>query len=261
VAAADPCPAEFLDIAARMADAAGDVVRPYFRAGIAIDDKPDDSPVTVADRDAEAAMRAVLAEAAPDHGIYGEEHGVERLDAEFVWVLDPIDGTKSFVSGVPLFGTLIALLRGGEPILGVIDQPVLRERWVGARGRGTALNGSPVHTRACGELHQAILFSTTPDMFPGADMDAYDRVRRAVRIQRFGGDCYAAGLLASGHIDLHIEGSMQPYDYLALVPVIEEAGGLMTDWQGNRLGLDSDGRTLGAGDARMHAAARELLNT
>lgn len=253
-------PERYLDLAHRMADAAGEVARRHFRTGVAVDDKPDDSPVTIADRDAEAAMRDLLAAEVPEHGIYGEEHGVERADAEFVWVLDPIDGTKSFISGVPLFGTLIALLRHGVPVLGMIDQPVLRERWVGAEGHGTTLNGEPVQTRPCPDLDRAILFSTTPDMFTGADMDAYQRLKDAVRIQRFGGDCYAAGLLASGFIDLHVEGSMQPYDYLALVPVIEGAGGIMTDWQGAPLGLTSDGRTLAAGDSRVHTAARELLN-
>lgn len=143
------------------------MIRPHFRSGIAIDDKADESPVTVADRDAETAMRRLIEAAFPDHGILGEEHGAVRLDAEFVWVLDPIDGTKAFISGVPVFGTLIALLQGGRPVLGVIDQPIARERWIGAVGRGTTLNGRPARARACADLGRATLFATAPDMFKG----------------------------------------------------------------------------------------------
>ncbi len=253
------CPQSLIDFVGALADAAGDVIRPYFRTPIAVEDKPDESPVTIADRETEAAIRSMIRDHHPDHGIIGEEHGSERADARHVWVIDPIDGTKSFISGVPLFGTLIALLEEGEPILGVIDQPILRERWLGARGHGTTLNGAPVHTRACPTLAQAAMFTTTPDMFTGDHAARYDRLRESVRLARFGGDCYAAGLLASGFVDLHVEGSMQPYDYLALVPVVEGAGGVMTDWAGAPLGLDSDGFTLAAGDPALHRAAMERL--
>jgi inositol-phosphate phosphatase/L-galactose 1-phosphate phosphatase/histidinol-phosphatase len=253
------CPQPLIDFAGALADAAGDVIRPYFRTPIAVEDKPDESPVTVADRETEAAIRSMIRDRHPDHGIIGEEHGSERADARHVWVIDPIDGTKSFISGLPLFGTLIALLEDGVPILGVIDQPILRERWLGARGRGTTLNGAPVRTRSCPSLAQAALFSTTPDMFAGDHAVRYERLRESVRLARFGGDCYAAGLLASGFVDLHVEGSMQPYDYLALVPVVEGAGGVITDWAGAPLGLDSDGFTLAAGDPVLHRAAMARL--
>ncbi|MCC7274351.1 MAG: histidinol-phosphatase [Alphaproteobacteria bacterium] len=253
------CPPAAVALAARLADAAGAVIRPHFRTPVAIDDKADASPVTIADRDAETAMRRLIEDAFPDHGILGEEHGARAVDAEFVWVLDPIDGTKAFISGVPVFGTLIALLRGGRPVLGIIDQPILGERWLGVAGRGTTLNGRPVRVRACPQLDRATLFATSPDMFKGADVDAFERLRRAVKLTRWGADCYATAMVASGFADLVVEASLQTYDYCALVPVIEGAGGIATDWQGRPLGLASDGRSAIAGDARAHAAALERL--
>jgi inositol-phosphate phosphatase/L-galactose 1-phosphate phosphatase/histidinol-phosphatase len=249
----------FLELALSLADAAAAVIRPYFRQPIAIDDKPDRSPVTAADRDAERAMRSSIEKRFPDHGILGEEFGPSREDAEFVWILDPIDGTKSFISGVPLFGTLIALTRAKRPILGIIDQPISRERWVGAAGRRTTFNGEAVRCRACPELAGATLFATTPDMFTGADAAAFARLSSAVKLTRFGTDCYAYGLLASGFIDLVLEASLQPYDFCAMVPIVEGAGGVATDWRGDELGLGSDGRVLVAGDRRAHEAARALL--
>jgi len=217
------------------------------------------SPVTIADREAETALRGRIERRFPAHGILGEEHGSLRKDAERVWVLDPIDGTKSFISGVPLFGTLIALVERGVPVLGVIDQPISRERWVGARGRPSTLNGAPISTRACSTLAAATLFATTPDMFRGADADAFQRLKSAVKLARFGGDCYAYGLLAAGFIDLVVEASLKPYDFAALVPVIVGAGGSVTDWRGDPLGLASDGRVLACGDPRLADAARGLL--
>ncbi len=256
----DPCPAEFIALGERLADATGEILRGYFRQSLEFDDKADESPVTRADREAEAAMRALIAEAFPDHGIVGEEQDSERAQAEYVWVLDPIDGTKAFISGIPVFGTLIALTRNGRPILGLIDQPVLRERWIGAAGQPTTLNGETVGVRPRGGLGQAVLWSTSPHMFPGADCAAFERVRTRVRQPMYGGECYAYGLLASGFVDLVIEATMGSYDYLPLVAVVEGAGGSIPDWAGRPLGLESDGRVLAAGDARAHAAAMALLN-
>ena len=253
------CPTEYVDLANRMADVAGAVVLSYFRKKVDVEDKKDSSPVTIADRQSEAIMRELIAQNAPDHGILGEEYGPERLDSEWVWVLDPIDGTKAFITGKPSFGILIALLHFGKPVLGVIDQPVTAERWLGASGRPTTLNGQRVLCRPCDDLSKAALYATTPDMFHGADIAAWERLKKAVKLPRYGADCYAAGLLASGFVDLMVEASLQPYDYLALVPVIEGAGGIVTDWQGGRLGLESDGRILAAGDARAHEAALALL--
>jgi inositol-phosphate phosphatase / L-galactose 1-phosphate phosphatase / histidinol-phosphatase len=252
-------PGAFLTFAQRLADAAGEVIRPYFRKPLAIRDKADLSPVTVADREAEETMRALIEGHFPEHGILGEEFGGVREDAELVWVLDPIDGTKSFISGVPLFGTLIALTRDGRPILGIIDQPISRERWTGASGRPTTLNGAPIRSRACLRLAAATLFSTTPDMFKGEDAASFARVSEAVKLTRFGADCYAYGLLAAGFVDLVLEASLKPYDFCAMVPVVQGAGGVATDWQGDGLDLSSDGHILVAGDRRTHDAALALL--
>jgi inositol-phosphate phosphatase/L-galactose 1-phosphate phosphatase/histidinol-phosphatase len=249
----------FLALAGDLADAAGEAIRPHFRQPIAVTDKPDLSPVTVADRAAETAMRRLIAARFPEHGIIGEEYGPERADSEFVWVLDPIDGTKSFISGVPLFGTLIALARQGRPILGIIDQPISRERWIGAAGRPTTFNGTAIRCRPCAALAAATVFSTSPDMFKGADAAAHGRVAKAAKLVRFGADCYAYGLLAHGFIDLVIEASLKPYDFSAMVPIVEGAGGIATDWQGKPLSLASDGRVLVAGDVGAHREALALL--
>jgi len=248
-----------LAFAQHLADVAGEVIRPYFRKPLVVSDKADLSPVTAADRAAEETMRGLIETQFPAHGILGEEFGRVREDAELVWVLDPIDGTKSFISGVPLFGTLIALTRAGRPILGIIDQPVLRERWTGAAGRPTTLNSVAVGCRPCPGLAAATLFATTPDMFKGEDDAAFARVSAAVKLVRFGADCYASGLLAAGFVDLVLEASLKPYDFCAIVPVVEGAGGAATDWRGGGLDLASDGRILVAGDRRTHDAALALL--
>lgn len=253
------CPAAFIDLAGRLADVAGKVARRYFRTGVTVIGKADASPVTIADREAEARMRVLINRECPEHGIYGEEHGVERVDAEYVWVLDPIDGTKSFISGVPMFGTLIALLRRGEPILGVIDQPILRDRWLGAAGHPTRFNGAVARTRACRTLSEASLFATTPDMFRGASAASFRRLHKAVKLPRYGTDCYAYGLLASGHVDVVVEARLQPYDYLAQVPIIAGAGGILTDWEGRPLGLGSGDKVCAVGDRRQHRKVLDLL--
>jgi inositol-phosphate phosphatase / L-galactose 1-phosphate phosphatase / histidinol-phosphatase len=249
----------YLALAAELADGAGAAIHPYFRTALAVDDKADLSPVTAADRAAERVMRDLIAARFPEHGIIGEEYGREREDAEFVWVLDPIDGTKSFISGVPLFGTLIALARHGRPILGVIDQPISRERWIGAQGHATTHNGIPVSCRACPGIAAATVFATSPDMFQGGDFAAFTRVSKQAKLTRYGADCYAYGLVALGFVDVVIEASLKPYDFSAMLPIIEGAGGIATDWQGAPLGLSSDGRVLIAGDKRTHSDALDLL--
>ena len=248
-----------IELALALADAAGAVIRPYFRQRVEVIDKADASPVTIADRDSEAAMRRLIAERFPEHGIFGEEHGNERVDAEFVWVLDPIDGTKSFISGVPLFGTLIALLKNGAPVLGVLDQPISRERWLGVAGQPSTHNGNAIHTRACERLDAATVFSTSPDMFKGSDAEAFGRVRQGAKLMRYGGDCYAYGLCALGFVDAVVEASLKPYDFCALIPIIEGAGGIVTDWQGRRPGLVSDGRILACGDVVLHEQMLDRL--
>ncbi len=242
-----------------IADAAGAVVRRYFRTPFEVDDKADATPVTIADREAESAIRRLIERRFPAHGIVGEEHGSERPGAEFVWTIDPIDGTGLFISGIPLFGTLVALLFEGVPVLGLIDQPILRERWIGCRDRPTTLNGAAVRTRPCESLEVATAFATTPAMFRGADADAFGRVRARTKRMRYGADCYAYGLLAAGHIDLVVEADLKPWDYCAHLPIITGAGGSVTDWAGAVPGLGSDGRIIAAGDARTHATALAVL--
>lgn len=251
---------EFVTLAHRLADAAGEIQRRWFRTPVAVDAKADRSPVTIADREAEAVMRELIEATFPEHGILGEEHGRARTEAEHVWVLDPIDGTKSFVSGRPLFGTLIGLLHGGRPVLGVIDQAILGERWLGVAGAPTLCNGRVCRTRSCGEPGRALLSCTSPQMFHApAERAALERVLASVRQAIWGGDCYGAGLLALGFVDLVIEADLEPYDVLPLVPVVEGAGGRLTDWAGRPPGLASDQRMVAAGDARLHARILELL--
>ena len=253
-------PAEFVRLAHQLADAAGAVQRRYFRTPVAVDTKADESPVTIADRESEAAMRDLIGRHCPAHGILGEEHGAADLDAEWVWVLDPIDGTKSFITGRPLFGTLIALLHEGVPVVGIIDQAIIGERWVGVAGEPSTHNGKPIHVRPCSRIADAVLFVTSPRMFStSSQLTAFQRVEREVRLPMFGGDCYAYGLLAMGFADLVVEASLQPYDFMALAPVIAGAGGLLTDWQGNSLALGSSGQVVAAGDQRVHAEALALL--
>jgi myo-inositol-1(or 4)-monophosphatase len=237
------------------------VVRPFLRAGVAADLKADRSPVTIADRTAEQAMRAVLSERFPDHGVLGEEFGLDRPEARMRWVLDPIDGTRAFITGRPTFGTLIALLDGDDPVLGVIDQPVTGERWVGATGRATTFRG-PLGGRAgcrpCRKLADAELSCTSPEML-GNDRPRWRRLAGAVRRNYWGGDCYAYGLLALGQIDIVAEMDMKLWDWAALVAVVEGAGGRVTDWSGQTLRPGGDGRVLAVGDPALLPQAVALL--
>lgn len=235
-------------LAGRLADVAGEAIRPWFRARFDIETKADASPVTQADRAAEAAIRTMLNAERPGDGIIGEEYGNEREDAERIWVIDPIDGTRSFIAGRPIFGTLIALIEAGRPVLGVIDQPIARDRWLGAAGRPTLFNGGVARTRACGTLARAHLATTGPNLFPEGDGARFERVRASARDTLWGGDCHNYALLASGHLDLVIESGLKLYDFAALVPVVEGAGGRMCDWQGASLGSESDGRVIATGD-------------
>lgn len=253
------CPAPFIALAHALADAARPVIRQYFRTPVDVDDKADASPVTIADREAEAAMRVLIKAHFPEHGIFGEEHGRENCDAEYVWVLDPIDGTKAFITGKPSFGTLIALCQNGVPILGVIDQAITDERWIGGVGHPTTLNGVPVRTRPCDSLAKAYAYTTGPEYFDDATRPGWDRIAARVKLPRYGCDCYAYALIATGFVDLVAEAGLKPYDYCAVVPVIENAGGTVTDWQGAAVTLHSPGTICAAGDARLHTLALEVL--
>jgi inositol-phosphate phosphatase/L-galactose 1-phosphate phosphatase/histidinol-phosphatase len=245
-----------------LADASAKIALRYFRTPITVDEKSDASPVTIADRDAEAVMRERIRVTFPDHGIIGEEHGSENGGAEWVWTLDPIDGTVSFINGVPLFGTLIALLHQGKPWLGCINHPALNERWVGGAGEATRLNGKPVRTRACATLSNATLYSTGPEYFGPASQVAFDQLAGAVRRRRYGGtDCYAYAMVAAGWTDMVCEKLSKLHDIAPLAPVIEGAGGIVTDWQGRPITIASDGDVIALGDARLHTAVLGLLAT
>lgn len=249
-----------ISLAMRLADAAGEAIRPFFRARFERETKPDKSPVTDADRAAEAAMRAIINAERPGDGIIGEEYGREREDAPRQWVLDPIDGTRAFVAGRPLFGTLIALVEEERPILGVIDQPIARDRWLGLAGRPTLLNDTPARTRRCSQLGNAHIGTTSPAAFPIADLACFQRVSAAAGDTLWGGDCHNYGLVASGHLDAVIESGLKLYDFAALIPVVEGAGGRMTDWQGRPLDAHSPGQVIAAGDPALIDQIVSLLH-
>ncbi|MEQ8192958.1 MAG: histidinol-phosphatase [Rhodospirillales bacterium] len=252
-------PSTFLDVAVRLAETAAPIARKYFRTPLDIEAKADASPVTVADKEIEAALRSVLRNTVPDHGIFGEEQEPERLDADYVWVIDPIDGTRSFSIGKPLFGTLIGLTYKGTPILGILDNPVLKERWIGCKDRPTLFNGKEARVRTCPDIARAWLSATTPHMFHGKALTAFDALKAKVRHTVYGCDCNAYGYLAGGYLDLVCEADLKPYDFVALVPIVEGAGGVMTDWRGKPLGFKTDGRVIAAGDKALHAQALKAL--
>ncbi len=253
----------YVTMAHALADQAGAVILPHFRSNTAVDDKGGNGfdPVTAADRDAETAIRQALAAAYPTHGIVGEEFGETRGTSDLSWIIDPIDGTRAFIMGQPLWGTLIGLTSGGAPLLGLMDQPFTGERfWSDERQAFFRRDGetTAMSVRPCASLAEAILTSTTPDMFDGAESKTFDRLSRAVRLRRFGGDCYNYCLLALGHIDLVVEAGLKPFDILPLIPIIERAGGVVSTWEG---GDPKDGgRIIAAGGARIHAAAVEMLS-
>ena len=254
---------DFAAFVNELATVSGETILPFFRTALSIEDKGRPGsfdPVTAADHAAETAMRALIRRTFPDHGIIGEEYGQERADAEYVWVLDPIDGTKSFISGMPAWGTLIGLLRSGEPVFGMMSQPFTRERFSGgggaARYRGPA-GERDMRARPCARLSEAVLFTTSPRLMNANDREIFGRVEDLVRLSRYGGDCYAYCMLAAGHVDLVIETELKPYDVLPRVPIIAGAGGIITTWEGGA--PHAGGRIVAAGDKRVHAAALEML--
>ena len=248
-------------LAHRLADAARAAIVPHYRTGLTSERKADASPVTLADRAAEEAMRRILKAECPRDAIHGEEFGAEAGSSGRTWVLDPIDGTTSFLIGRPIFGTLIALVVDGWPVLGVIDQPVLGERWLGATGQSTLLNGVPVRTRPCRELGDATLATTGPHYFDDHDGAHFMGLAAKTDHRRMvmGGDCYNYALLASGHVDIVCEANLKLHDYAALVPVVEGAGGTMCDWNGEPLNAASSGHVLALGDpARLDDVVEAL---
>ncbi len=256
---------DFEAFVGKLATVSGDVLLPFFRTALGVEDKSGGGafdPVTAADRSAEQAMRAMIRQNFPAHGIIGEEFGAERGDAKFVWLLDPIDGTKSFISGMPAWGTLIALTRAGKPVFGMVHQPFIGERFSGdglaAAYRGPA-GDRALRVRSCASLADAILYTTSPRLMKAGDRASFSKVEEVVRLSRYGGDCYSYCMLAAGYVDLIIETELKPYDVAALIPIIQGAGGIITTWNGGA--AEPGGRIVAAGDRRTHAAALELLNT
>jgi myo-inositol-1(or 4)-monophosphatase len=248
----------------RLAAVSGEAILPFFRTSLGVENKASGGafdPVTAADRAAETAMRTLIRQSFPDHGVIGEEFGGERTDAEYVWVLDPIDGTKSFICGMPAWGTLIALTRAGEPAYGMMHQPFTGESFTGdggsARYRGPA-GERDLRVRDCAALADAILMTTSPLLMKEADRGAFGKVENVVRLSRYGGDCYAYCMLAAGHVDLVIETELKPYDILPLIPIIVGAGGIVTAWDGGS--PNAGGRIVAAGDKRIHEATMKILN-
>ncbi len=254
-----------LDFAHELADLSGDVIRPYFRKPLAVTNKAKKGafdPVTAADQAAERAIARAIAKRWPDHGLLGEEFGSVRDGAQLCWVIDPIDGTRAFIMGSPLWGTLIGLRDHQAPLLGVMDQPYTRERFWSAEkasflrtGEGKARR---LKTRACPRLADAVVTTTHPDLFePGQEAPAFARLKAKARMTRYGGDCYGYCLLAAGFVDIVVESGLKPYDVVALIPIIERAGGRVTTWKGEP--ATAGGRILATGDARLHEEALAIL--
>ena len=247
-----------LSLAEQLADVGRGIAVRHFRTPLAVERKGDGSPVAAADREIETQMRRMIRAAFPGHAIRGEEFASEG-SGEFTWVLDPIDGTKSFITGFPLFGSLIALLQGGRPVLGVIEAPVLGERWVGCEGRPTLFNGRQVRTSACRATEQAVVYTTTTETFDAGERRRFEALSARAALRRFGGDCYLYGMLAGGHCDLVIEVQLKPHDFMAAIPIVEGAGGRISDWRGAPLGTASDGRVVAAAtEALWRQAISEL---
>jgi myo-inositol-1(or 4)-monophosphatase len=252
--------AAFVD---ELATVAGEAIRPFFRTSLGIENKGTGGifdPVTAADRAAEQAMRTLIREAFPEHGIVGEEFKDEGMSAAYVWVLDPIDGTKSFIAGMPAWGTLIGLLKDGLPVYGMMHQPFIGERFTGD-GAATHYRGPAgerrLSARACSSLSEATLFTTSPLLMSEQERGAFEKVQAKARLSRYGGDCYAYCMIAAGFVDLVIETGLKPHDIVALIPIIEGAGGIVTDWSGKSAA--KGGRIIAAGDKRVHAEALKLL--
>lgn len=255
---------ELRDLAAfaeTLADASREILGPAGHARPRVEIKADASYVTETDRAIEARLRDMIAGRFPDHGMLGEEFGVTDSDAEHVWVLDPIDGTAPFVAGLPVYGTLIGLARGGKPLLGVIDHPATDDRWIGGRDLGATWNGKAVATRPCPDLGQALLTASSPDYFAPAEWARFRALRAKVQWAIYGGSCYAHGLLAAGRTDLAVDAGLDIFDILAPAAVIEGAGGTVTDWRGAPIDLQWSGQVLAAGTPAVHAQAMVALDT
>lgn len=251
----------FISAAEQFADISRAIIREEIYQPRQVTVKSDDAPVTPIDQKVERALRVAIEKVFPDHGIFGEEYDAKNLDSDYIWVLDPIDGTMAFIAGLTNFGTLIALTWRGSPILGILDSPVTEERWIGVDGLGTTLNGVAISARQCESLGNAFAHTSSPLYFEpdASDLAAYDRIKNEVQFLIYGGGCHAYGRVAHGYIDVAFETAHEIHDYLPLVPIISNAGGVITDWQGNPLTLSSGPRFLASGDRRAHEQALVIL--
>jgi myo-inositol-1(or 4)-monophosphatase len=256
-------PVDFVTFVDKLASVAGEAILPYFRTALSVDNKSGKGgfdPVTEADRGAETAMRALIRKTFPAHGVIGDEFGDERADAAYVWVLDPIDGTKSFIAGLPVWGTLIGLLKDGIPVYGMMHQPFVRESFTGdgASARYSGPGGArKLSVRKCKALKDATLFTTSPLLMSPSERKKFEKVEKSARLSRYGGDCYSYCMVAAGYVDIVIEAGLNRYDVMPLIPVVEGAGGVITDWQGGSAA--NGGRIVAAGDKRVHEQALKLL--
>ncbi len=249
---------DFIKHAEAMARIASEVAMRHFRGGLEIEFKSDESPVTQADRAVEAAVREYLAKHFPDHGIFGEEEGAKGVDQRHLWVIDPIDGTRSFLSSHPLFGFLLALLEDGLPRIGLVAMPALGEVFVGGPG-GAALNGKAIATSGIQELKKAVLYVNEAEKILQDQPDAFVRLTHSGQTRRFGYDCYPHALLSAGFVDAVVDFDLKPYDFLPVAALVEAAGGVITDWSGRPLTLYSDGRVVAAATPELHHELLELL--
>lgn len=255
---------ELIDFSNYLADLSSNIAQKYFRKDIGEQHKEDSSPVTLADQEIEDVIRREIKKKYPEHGIIGEEYDNINLEADFKWVIDPIDGTSSFIMGKPLFGTLVCLTYKDKPVLGILNQPINKERWVGAKGRGTSFNSKETNVRKCQTISNSVFCTTSPAYFEGKELDFFNKIASKTKYQKakgvfYGGDCYLYGLLALGSVDIIIETGLSNYDYCALVPIIEEAGGIITDWNGNSVDINSNGKIIACGDQKVHQEILEIV--
>ncbi len=248
---------DFIKLSNHLADEAGQIIRQYFRQPFDVEQKGDDSPVTIADKAVEKHLRAMIEKHRPDDGIIGEEFGIKASKNQYTWVFDPIDGTTSFIIGRPTFGTLISLCEDGVPIIGIIDQPILKERWIGVKGMKTTFNGKNVQTVKCPNIEQARLACTSPIQLK----PSWETLKEKSKLFAWGGDCYSYAMLSMGGVDAVIETLLGTYDYCPMPPIIEGAGGHMCDWDGNSLTINSDGRVLAIGDIALKDQILDIVNT
>ena len=252
-------PDQLIKLANECADESGKIIKKYFRKKMQISIKKDNTPFTRADVEGEKVIKELILKKDPQSGFVGEETKKVNPNNEYCWVVDPLDGTKSFITGKPTFGTLIGLLKNNKPVLGVLNQPISNERWVGIAGQVTKYNNKKVRVRKCKSIKGAKMYATSPMMFQGKNQKIYKNVRTKTGECLFGADCYAHGLMALGLVDIIFEANLKPWDYIASASIISGAGGKITDWDGNNINLESDGRILATGDPNIHKQILKII--